>query len=107
MNIVLLGPPGSGKGTIARMLNAKYGYTIIGTGKILRSEIEKGTKLGKESEEFMKAGKLFPDEFMAKIIAKKIDSIRNGKGLVFDGYPRTIKQAEFLDTYFQLKTLMV
>ncbi|MCK4670420.1 MAG: adenylate kinase [Nanoarchaeota archaeon] len=107
MNIILLGPPGSGKGTYARMLNAKYGFTVIGTGVILRSEIEKGTKLGKESEEFMKIGKLFPDELMAKIVAKKIDSIRNRKGLIFDGYPRTIKQAEFLDEYLESKEMKI
>ncbi|MBW3013814.1 adenylate kinase [Candidatus Woesearchaeota archaeon] len=103
----MLGPPGSGKGTHARKLHAKYGFTVVGTGEILRNEIKKGTKSGKEIEDLMKTGKLFPDELMGKIVSKKIESTRNGKGFVFDGYPRTTSQADFLDQFLSKKKMEI
>jgi adenylate kinase len=97
MNIILLGPPGAGKGTQAAELVEKYGMVQLSTGDILRAAVKAGTEVGKMADEIMKAGKLFPDELMAEILGEHMDAIPAEKGLIFDGYPRTAPQAGLLD----------
>jgi adenylate kinase len=97
MNIILLGPPGAGKGTQAAFLVENYGMVQLSTGDILRAAVKAGSDVGKMADEIMKAGKLFPDELMAEILGEHMDAIPADKGLIFDGYPRTAPQAELLD----------
>ena len=97
MNIILLGPPGAGKGTQSAFLVEKYGMVQLSTGDILRAAVKAGTEVGKMADEIMKAGKLFPDELMAEILGEHMDAIPAEKGLIFDGYPRTAPQVALLD----------
>ena len=97
MNIILLGPPGAGKGTQAAFLVEKYGMVQLSTGDILRAAVKAGTDVGKMADEIMKAGKLFPDELMAEILGEHMNAIPAAKGLIFDGYPRTAPQVALLD----------
>lgn len=96
-NIVIFGAPGSGKGTQSDLIIEKYGLGHISTGDVLRSEIKKGSHLGKTAQSFIDNGQLIPDELMVNILAKVYDGF--GKvhaGVIFDGFPRTIPQAEAL-----------
>ncbi len=95
-NIIIFGAPGSGKGTYSDLITEKYGISHISTGDVLRAEIKKGSELGKIAEEYTTTGKLVPDELMIKILAKTYDEQPKGKGVIFDGFPRTIAQAEAL-----------
>jgi adenylate kinase len=97
-NIILLGPPGAGKGTQAAKLVADRGMVQLSTGDILRAAVKAGTSVGRLADEIMKAGKLFPDELMAEILGEHLDGIPLDKGVIFDGYPRTAVQAGLLDT---------
>ena len=97
INIILLGPPGAGKGTQASRLVESRGMVQLSTGDILRAAVKAGTEVGKLADEIMKAGKLFPDELMAEILGEHLDGIPLEKGVIFDGYPRTAAQAESLD----------
>jgi adenylate kinase len=97
INIILLGPPGAGKGTQAASLVAEHGMVQLSTGDILRAAVKAGTEVGKMADEIMKSGKFFPDELMAEILGEHMDAIPAEKGLIFDGYPRTAVQAELLD----------
>jgi adenylate kinase len=97
LNIVLFGPPGCGKGTQSEKLITKYQLVHLSTGDILRAEIANKTKLGTEAKAFMDKGALVPDEVVIGMIASKIDSNKNAKGFIFDGFPRTTAQAEALD----------
>lgn len=97
LNIILLGPPGAGKGTQAALLVEKFGMVQLSTGDILRAAVKAGTDVGKMADEIMKSGKFFPDELMAEILGEHMDAISADKGLIFDGYPRTAVQAELLD----------
>lgn len=95
LNLILFGPPGSGKGTQAASLVAKYNLMHLSTGDILRSEIASGTALGMEAKKFMDRGILVPDEVVIGMISSTIDATAaNVKGYIFDGFPRTIPQAE-------------
>ena len=96
-NIVLFGPPGAGKGTQSQFLREKYNLTYISTGEILREEIAAESELGLQVKEIIGQGNLVSDEIVAKIIEKKISENRQSAGFLFDGYPRTVKQAEILD----------
>ena len=95
-NIVIFGAPGSGKGTQSDKLIEKYGLNHISTGDVLRSEIKKGTELGKTAQGYIDNGQLIPDDLMVSILASVYDSFGDHKGVIFDGFPRTIPQAEAL-----------
>jgi len=96
-NIVIFGAPGSGKGTQSDLLIEQYGLGHISTGDVLRNEIKNGTELGKTAQGFIDNGQLIPDDLMVSILAKKYDEFGRGhKGVIFDGFPRTIPQAEAL-----------
>ena len=95
-NIVIFGAPGSGKGTQSDKMIEKYGLDHISTGDVLRAEIKKGSELGKTAASYIDKGNLIPDELMVSILASVYDSLDNSKGVIFDGFPRTIPQAEAL-----------
>jgi len=95
-NIVIFGAPGSGKGTYSNEIVARYGMGHISTGDVLRAEIKNGTELGKIAQGYISNGQLIPDELMIDILAKTYDAQPAGKGVIFDGFPRTIAQAEAL-----------
>lgn len=97
LNLVLFGPPGAGKGTQSQKLIEKYGLIHLSTGDLLRSEIAQGTTLGLEADHLMKEGKLVPDAVVIGMISHKLDSNTGEKGFIFDGFPRTVAQAEALD----------
>ena len=96
LNIVILGAPGSGKGTQSERIVEKYGINHISTGDVLRAEIKNGTELGKTAKGYIDQGQLIPDELMIDILASVFDSFKDSKGVIFDGFPRTIAQAEAL-----------
>ena len=95
-NIVIFGAPGSGKGTQSDKMIEKYGLDHISTGDVLRAEIKKGSELGKTAASYIDKGNLIPDELMVSILASVYDSLDDRKGVIFDGFPRTIPQAEAL-----------
>ena len=95
-NIVIFGAPGSGKGTQSDKMIEKYGLNHISTGDVLRAEIKKGSELGKTAASFIAQGQLIPDDLMVSILASVYDSFGDHKGVIFDGFPRTIPQAEAL-----------
>lgn len=97
MRIILLGAPGAGKGTIAKMLVEKFNIVQISTGDILRQAVTEGTPIGKKAAEYMNTGKLVPDEVIMGIIEERIKQPDCAGGFIFDGFPRTIPQAEALD----------
>ena len=96
LNIVIFGAPGSGKGTQSERIVEKYGINHISTGDVLRAEIKNGTELGKTAKGYIDQGQLIPDELMIVILASVFDSFKDSKGVIFDGFPRTIAQAEAL-----------
>jgi adenylate kinase len=98
MNIILLGPPGAGKGTQASRLERDRKMVQLSTGDMLRSAVKAGTEIGRMADEIMKAGKLFPDDLMSHILGDRLDQPDTANGVIFDGYPRTQTQAESLDT---------
>ncbi|MBI5391254.1 adenylate kinase [Candidatus Woesearchaeota archaeon] len=107
MILILLGPPGSGKGTQARMLMDQYKIPQISTGDILRKEIAAGSKLGKEAKVLMNQGKLVPDSTIMSIIEQRIVQPDCKQGFIFDGFPRTIAQAESLGKLLKKKNLQL
>jgi len=97
MNIILLGPPGAGKGTQAKMLIDEYQIPQISTGDILRAAVKEGTRLGKEAKSYMDKGELVPDSVVIGIVEERIQEPDCKKGYMLDGFPRTVPQAEALD----------
>lgn len=95
-NIVIFGAPGSGKGTQSDLLVKKYGFKHISTGDVLRNEIKHGTKLGDTAKSYIDKGQLIPDSLMIDILAATYDALCPCEGIIFDGFPRTIAQAEAL-----------
>ena len=93
LNIVIFGAPGSGKGTQSARIVEKYGLNHISTGDVLRAEIKNGTELGKTAKSYIDNGQLIPDALMIDILASVFDSFKDSKGVIFDGFPRTIAQA--------------
>lgn len=102
-NIILFGPPGSGKGTQSEKLIQKYGFKHLSTGDLLRSEIANQTALGLEAKKVMDKGELVPDEVVIGMISSAIDANVDANGFLFDGFPRTAAQAEALDKLLALK----
>ncbi len=97
MNIVLLGAPGAGKGTQGDLLAGKLGVPKIATGDLLRAAVNAGTPLGKQAQEYMNKGDLVPDDVILGIVKEKLASPDAAKGVIMDGFPRTIAQAEAVD----------
>lgn len=102
-NLILFGPPGSGKGTQSEKLMALYKLRHLSTGDLLRSEISRQTALGIEAKKFMDKGQLVPDEVVIGMISTVIDENKNATGFLFDGFPRTSAQAEALDNLLEFK----
>ena len=102
-NLILFGPPGSGKGTQSEKLISKYGLMHLSTGDLLRSEIAGQTPLGLEAKSFMDKGQLVPDEVVIGMISSALDANPEAQGFLFDGFPRTEAQAEALDKLLKLK----
>ena len=96
MNLILLGPPGAGKGTQGHRLSEKYRIPEISTGDILRTAVHKGTPLGREAKSYMDRGALVPDEVMIGIVRERLAQDDAGHGFILDGFPRTVAQAEAL-----------
>lgn len=105
INIILFGPPGSGKGTQSVKLAEKFNLVHISTGDIFREELKNETPLGQEAKKFIDKGMLVPDEVVIGMLGAKLDACLrdNPKGFIFDGFPRTIAQAEALDKLLHLK----
>lgn len=97
MNIILLGPPGGGKGTQARFITEKFGIPQISTGDMLRDAVTNKTDLGLKAKEYMDAGKLVPDDLVIKIVEERLKRDDCKDGFILDGFPRTLLQAEALD----------
>lgn len=97
MNILIMGPPGAGKGTQAELIAAAYGIPHISTGDMFREAVAKGTELGKKAQEYMNAGMLVPDEVTIGLIAERLTRSDCERGFMMDGFPRNIKQAEALN----------
>ena len=97
-NIVIFGAPGSGKGTQSKMIVERYGFDYISTGDMLRQAISQDSELGRTAKEYIDRGQLVPDDLIVRLIADFLDGKRGSKGVIFDGFPRTLKQAEALKT---------
>lgn len=102
LRIILIGPPGAGKGTYARYFSKKYCIPHISTGDIFREEVAKGTELGKKIKDILDRGELVPDEIVIEIVKKRLQQPDTAKGFILDGFPRTIRQAEALDEITKL-----
>ena len=105
MRIILLGPPGSGKGTQAQLLLKRYGIVQLSTGEMLRAAVAAGTPVGLKAKEIMASGALVPDEVVVGIISDRIDQPDARNGFILDGFPRTVPQAEALDDLLKRKHL--
>jgi adenylate kinase len=102
-NLILFGPPGSGKGTQSDKLVEKYGLVHLSTGNLLREEIAQKTPLGLEARSFMDKGQLVPDEVVIGMIDSSLEHHKEAKGFLFDGFPRTVAQSQALDKLLELK----
>lgn len=111
LNLVFFGPPGAGKGTQAKLTAKAFELIHLSTGDMLRSEMARETALGKQAKEKVENGELVPDETVIAMIAQRIDKLTDGKGFIFDGFPRTAAQAQALDEMLasrdtQIRTLI-
>jgi len=99
MRIILMGPPGAGKGTQAAKLAAKLGVPHVSTGDILRHNVDRGTQLGKKAHDYMAAGKLVPDDLVIEMVRRRLKDKDAAQGFILDGFPRTLGQAKALDGF--------
>lgn len=102
MRLVLLGAPGAGKGTQAVFLKERHGLAHISTGDIFRHNLKNNTPLGLEAKKFMDSGQLVPDDIVMKMVGEKLNEFGEGEGFMLDGFPRTVPQAEFLESKTKL-----
>lgn len=107
MRFILLGPPGAGKGTHAKVLCEKFGLAHLAAGDILRRNIREGTELGKKAKDVIEKGELVSDDLVNQMMFDEIKALAGGKGLVLDGYPRTIGQAKALDQFIAQQQMKI
>ena len=107
LNIVIFGPPGAGKGTQSQLIIEKYKLMHLSTGDILRNEMANKTPLGTEAKKLVEKGDLVPDDIVIKMVNNKIDNNPGQKGFIFDGFPRTVEQAEALDRLLEEKNTSI
>ena len=105
MNMIILGPPGGGKGTQCERLVEEYGLVQLSTGDLLRAEVKSGSELGQTAKKIMDAGQLVPDDMIISMISSQIDQNSDSEGIILDGFPRTTAQAEALDAMLSEKSL--
>ena len=107
LNIILFGPPGAGKDTQSEKVIKKYNLTHIATGDLFRKHKEEGTALGKLAQQYIQEGKLVPDEVTIKMVDEKVKENKNANGFIFDGFPRTVAQAEALDQFLKTHNMNI
>ena len=107
INVLMFGPPGSGKGTQSVTLAEKYNLLHLSTGDMLRAELAAGTELGRKMEAIMASGELVPDEVVIEMIAQKIDTTTGKSGFIFDGFPRTVEQARALQEMLEERGMKI